>query len=95
MINFTFNISNPWSTRWSMIKAWHGSTPIKHKYWEIQLNKTNSLVSFDLQFNIRQDHAGFFINAALIGYEVMFNIYDHRHWDHKNNRWETEGDTNA
>lgn len=88
MISLQFNIKNPWSKRWSMIRCWHGSTPVKHKYWEVQFNKTNDLISFDLQFNIRQDHAGFFINAGLLGYDAMFNIYDHRHWNEEKGYWE-------
>ena len=59
MIYFNFNIRNPWSNdQFANIKCWHGSTPIKNKYWEIQIIKCDNVLRCEFEFNIRQDHAG-------------------------------------
>jgi hypothetical protein len=38
---------------------------------------------------VRQDHAGFDLEAGLFGYCVHFNFYDNRHWDYEKKVWET------
>ncbi len=86
MINFSFNLRNPFSNRWEIIKCLSGSFS-KNKHWEIQTNKTSDVVSCDFRYTIRQDHAGLFLSFGLIGYEIIFNIYDSRHWNDDENRW--------
>ena len=87
MFRLFFNISNPWSDRWENIKQWSGTTPFKHKFWEAQIDKTHDVIGVDIQYSVRQDHAGIFLCLAFLGYEVIFNFYDSRHWDHKTNNW--------
>ncbi len=88
MIYFNFNIRNPWGTdQFANVKCWHGSTPIKNKYWEIQIIKCYNLIRCEFEFNIRQDHAGINLELGLLGYEIHFTIYDNRHWDYENKRW--------
>jgi len=46
-------------------------------------------VSFMFNWAIRQSHAGLDLEAGIFGYCVHFNFYDCRHWDVKNNCYET------
>lgn len=88
MIYFNFNLRNPWwSERFQNIKCWQGSTPIKNKYWEVQIIKNDNLFRFEFSFTIREDHAGPNLELGLLGYEIHFTIYDNRHWDYEQGRW--------
>lgn len=87
MITLNFNVRNPWSDRWKCIKSWAGTTPFRHKFWEVQIDKTSDIIGFDLRLTTRQDHAGLFLCLAFLGYEIIITLYDHRHWDTENNRW--------
>lgn len=90
MIYLNLNLRNPWwMERFADIKTWHGSTPMKNKYWEIQVIKTDNLFRFEFEFTIRQDHAGMNLELGLFGYEIHFTIYDNRHWDYENGQWQT------
>ena len=87
MLKIQFTIHNPLSTRFENIwcKGW-GLT--KHKAVELQLTKTTDIVKFLVNITHGRDHAGVMIELGLLGYTVCFNIYDTRHWDYTNNRWE-------
>lgn len=86
MINLSFNIRSPFSNRFECIANPNG--PIsKHKHWELQFDRTSDIIGFDFRITHRQDHAGLFVSFALFGYDVMFHIYDTRHWDHTTNTW--------
>ena len=87
MINLSFNIRNPFSDRWECIKTWTGDTPFKNKFWEAQIDKTADIIGIDLRYTACQDHAGFFLSVALLGYDIIFNIYDNRHWNYEEKRW--------
>ena len=86
MINLSFSLRNPFSDRWRMIKCWSGQLST-NKYWEVQIDETADLISGDFRYTMRQDHAGLFLSVGLVGYEVILNIYDHRHWDQETNDW--------
>lgn len=93
MIHLSFNISNPWwNNRFSNIKFWAGETPFKHKFWEVQLMKTHSLLGFSFDYTTRRDHAGVRVNIGLLGYELDFNFYDNRHWNHEASDWYKYGE---
>ena len=85
MINLKFTIENPWWTRFESIKCWHGSTPFKNKFWEVQVMKSDDIIAFDLRITHRCDHAGPDLWLGLLGYAVNAKIYDSRHWD--NDQW--------
>lgn len=86
MINFNFNVSNPWSRRW--IVLWTKNCMLSsNKAVEFNGYKTNSLVSIDFDLNIRTDHAGVRLMLGLFGYEVEFHFYDTRHWDREMESW--------
>ena len=88
MIYFNFNIRNPkWWDRFENIKCWMGGTPIKHKYWEVQIIKNDNLLRIEFGVTTQQDHAGCNLELGLFGYEVHFTFYDNRHWNHEENRW--------
>lgn len=78
MINFRFNIHNPYSTRWDILAnpCWQIS---ENKIVELQFNRTNDIIGLDFQINTRQDHAGVFLCVALLGFDAMFQFYDRRH----------------
>ena len=87
MLKIQFTIHNPLSTRFENIwcKGW-GLT--KHKAVELQLTKTTDIVKGLINITHGRDHAGVMIELGVLGYTVCFNIYDTRHWDYTNNRWE-------
>lgn len=87
MIYFNFDIRNPWSDRWNTI--WFKSGLLgKHKSWEFNGYRTHHIidVNFNLTFNC--DHAGLYTMFGLFGYALEFSVYDTRHWNHQENRWE-------
>jgi len=81
MLSAHFSISNPWSNRFS--KVWHrsGAALWAHKYWEIGIERTNTIVEFAITVRTHTDHSGFTVRFGLIGYEVAFDFYDSRHWE--------------
>lgn len=88
MINFSINIRNPWYKKWStnlFNRAYE--TPFKHKCIELECYRDGHILSFMLGWNIRCDHAGFDLELGLVGYNIHFNFYDNRHWDHETNTW--------
>lgn len=87
MINFNFNIKNPFSRRWQCLYSTAGITPIKHKCWEFQVDKCADIIGFEFSYTTRQDHAGLYLSLALFGYDAIFNLYDNRHWNHEKGRW--------
>jgi hypothetical protein len=87
MININFTIDNPWSDRWNTIWYRNGLLP-KHKAWEFNGYRTHHIVDFEFHFTRNRDHAGIGFGLGLFGYSLEFQIYDTRHWDYTNNRWE-------
>ena len=88
MIYFNINIRNPyWWNRWHPIKCWNGSTPWRHKYWEIQTMKTCELFRIEFSWTVREDHAGMGLELALLGYQIDFRFNDSRHWDIEKDCW--------
>lgn len=87
MINFSFNIRNPWSDRFASIWAWHGSTFIKNKFWELQFYKSSDIFDMFVRLTHRQSHAGIHLGLGFFGYNAEFQIYDARHWNKNTNDW--------
>ena len=89
MINLKFAIEYPF-TRGSLNhifnRGW--STPFKHKHFEIEvLQDCEYLLHFNFDWTTRCDHAGAKLELGLFGYELMFHLYDSRHWDYHANTW--------
>jgi hypothetical protein len=87
MINFSFNISNPFNRRWALIKGFSGRL-FDHKAWEINFYKTSCLISGDFGLNINSDHAGVRSMVGLFGFEAEIHFYDIRHWNSEKEEWE-------
>jgi hypothetical protein len=87
MIRLNFTLRNAWSDRSGNIKWWAGGTPFKTKFWEVQLLKSNTVIGTDVEWTVRQDHAGVRLVLGLLGYELDMNIYDNRHWNYEGNRY--------
>lgn len=62
----------------------------KHKGWEMQGSITHwtDILNLDVGFTTKMDHAGFRLDITILGIFFGFSIYDGRHWDIKNSRWE-------
>jgi hypothetical protein len=89
MIYFNINIRNPrWWDRFENIKWWSGETPVKNKFWEVQIIKGPELFRFEFEVTTQQDHAGVNIELGLLGYHIGFTVYDNRHWNHEKKAWE-------
>jgi hypothetical protein len=84
-----FNIRNPnWWRRFQNVKCWVGKTPFKNKSWEVQIIKNDNLLRIEFEVTTKQDHAGANLELGLLGYEIHFTFYDHRHWNNETNAWE-------
>lgn len=87
MISFNFNLRNPWSNEFKNLWCRAYDTPFAHKYIELEIYKDSTLVSFMINWSVRQSHAGLDIDIGLCGYNVHFNFYDNRHWNVDEGRW--------
>jgi hypothetical protein len=92
MINFSFNLSNPWSQRWKNVWTYSYNTPFKNKFLELEVYKDNTVVSFMFRLSTKTDHGGLNMELGLLGYSFNLNFYDNRHWDYELDRYVTNGD---
>jgi hypothetical protein len=89
MINFSFDLSWPWST-WKnqtdyFTKTWRVS---KNKSLEIQLSKAGkTLLGVAFRWDINTDHAGVMLELNLFRHFFIINFYDNRHWNDDENRY--------
>jgi hypothetical protein len=88
MINFSFNLINPWSDRFNNVWSRSYPTPFKNKFIELEVYEDTSIVSFMFRLSTRQSHAGLDIDVGLLGYSFNFNFYDSRHWDYNTGKYE-------
>lgn len=87
MIYFNVNIRNPLWNRFKTIYNKSGGTPFKHKFWEIQIMQDDELFRIEVEWSIRQDHAGLRLELGLLGYKAAFTFYDSRHWNYEEGRF--------
>lgn len=92
MIHLNFTLNNPWSKRFDNIKQYSGQLPIKNKYWELEFLKTSTILSLGMDVTVRRDHAGFNFNIGLFGRDILFTVYDCRHWNYEKDRWHNQGE---
>lgn len=93
MINFKIAIENPWNNKkWENYKCWSWVL-FSTRVLEIQLHRTgHEIFSFMIDTMWRgRDHAGPELEITLLGKTMTIKIYDTRHWDYNNNKWETKG----
>ncbi len=66
---------------------WAGSLT-KHKHIEIEaIDNQWSWFKIKIDWSRKTDHAGLLIEGVLFMKEISFRLYDSRHWDYKNDRW--------
>jgi len=88
MINFNFNIRNPWSKSFKNFWCKNYKTPFTNKFIELEFYRDNSFVSANLNLTLRQSHSGLDLEFGLFGFCVHFMFYDNRHWDQEKDEWE-------
>jgi len=86
MIEFSFAFS-PLTQEFKNLWSWYCATPFKHKFVELELHTTESLVGFNFLWTTRSDHAGLDLQLSLFGICLHFNFYDNRHWNHEAGRY--------
>ena len=87
MIYFGFNITNPFSKRWTNV--WNKVYPTPHpsKYIELEVFKDSTIISFSFKLATRTDHAGLTVDVGMLGYSFLFQFYDIRHWNAEAGRY--------
>ena len=63
----------------------------KNKSYEFQISQFGINTILDIEIDTAwfgKDHAGPEIRICVLGFEISLKIYDHRHWNDKNNTWE-------
>ena len=88
MINLSFTLSNPFSSRYSSVYEKSGNTWMPHKFWEFGIYKNSAIIGFAFDLTMRQDHAGFGFSFELFGWRVDYRFYDSRHWNDETDCWE-------
>lgn len=86
MISFSFRLANPFSNRWDTI-FYRDRLFSKHKAGEIQVCKEAIIISFSFRFTTRCDHAGVSLDIGALGYTVMLQYNDTRHWNEDEGRY--------
>ncbi len=86
MIHLSFRFWNPFTYRFenTFSKSWKVS---KNKAFEFELLRNSVLLGAEFGLTFRQDHAGITVGLTLFGYEVHAELYDTRHWNYKQGRW--------
>jgi hypothetical protein len=92
MIYLSFSFTNPFSNRFSAVYEKTGKTWNPHKFWDLSICKTSSIIGFTFDYTMRQDHAGFGFDIGIFGWNIDYRFYDSRHWDYTNNCWEEIND---
>jgi hypothetical protein len=74
--------------------SWVATTNLsKDKALEIQISPNNDLsLCIDICKSIHMSHAGFLCEFNFILFSLYISIYDGRHWDYENNKWEAYDD---
>jgi len=88
VINFSFSLRNPWWNRSGNVFYREGKTPWLNKFWELQIDRDDTLFVLGFQINHRVSHAGASFEIGALGYWLNISLYDSRHWDYDNNTWQ-------
>jgi hypothetical protein len=87
MLVLNFVINNPWSDRFEPLRSWSGKL-FKHKAWEIEVYRCETIVELETRFSVRTDHAGLTVGLGLFSYALRAQFYDTRHWNYAEHRYE-------
>lgn len=62
----------------------------KNKNIEIECTTdTWNVLGIEFKIGYKEDHAGVSFEFSLLGTQIYFKFYDVRHWDYKNDCWQT------
>jgi len=91
MLNLYFSVRNPFHKKNDFKSLFEkGGKIYGNKNWEVQLVRCSYyLLELDLDLCFTgKSHAGPALQIGLLGFSASVKIYDGRHWDDLNNRWE-------
>lgn len=95
MFKFHLNMRNPWrpNYEWTKTKTFaHFERKLfGTKAINFQISRFEPYYLFDISLNLLldgHDHAGPELNIEIFGYAFILQLYDTRHWDYENERWE-------
>lgn len=64
----------------------------KHKHFEFQFESKrfhNNPFELNLRWTLHEDHAGFSFTFSIYKlFWLNISLYDCRHWDYQNNKWQ-------
>jgi hypothetical protein len=89
MIGFSFDLYNPFISRYKCIYEKSGSLGNPYKEYSIIIEERSVIISFSFDLTICQDHAGANLGFGVLGWYISFNISDMRHWNYDKGEWET------
>ena len=90
IFNLRFELTNPFDC-WDYFKnlGCISGRLTKHKAWELEHTYYSTIIiDVDVNWQVRDSHAGFTLALGILGYGVIFRIYDIRHWNYETNTWE-------
>lgn len=98
MIFFNFKIFNPWfkykkNDKESIHYFYKNKQISKNKNLEIQLSKFSPENLLDFVVDLRwkgRDHQGPEFEISVFGYMCMMKIYDSRHWNYEESKWDDQ-----
>ena len=73
------------------IRVWQvGGKIYGNKYWSFQAGWFDEWKSIKLEIRYTEkcDHAGFNSWFEILGFHLMFDVYDNRHWNDDKGTWE-------
>ncbi len=92
MINFSFQIDYTSDTEFKNFWDRSWSTPLEHKFIELEIHSSTGLVGFNFDLTTQCDHAGLDIQLTMFGRTLHFSFYDSRHWLTEKGRYQESSD---
>ncbi len=91
MISIHLHLANPWHKEdFDNLFCFSGGIST-HKAWEFEGYKHSyDFAEISINWKLRTDHAGLRICLALFGYGLVAHIYDTRHWNYTDNKYEDD-----
>jgi hypothetical protein len=87
MIYINLTIRNPWSDRFEIVWSW-GQKIFKHKAWEVEIYRSDTVAELEFKITSQEDHAGVALGLGLLSYTLRAQLYDTRHWNYATQCWE-------
>ena len=90
IIKFRLEMSNPFD-KWDFFKPLGciSGRLTRNKAWELEHSFLSTMIiDIDVDWNRNVDHAGLSVGIGVLGYGILFRLYDTRHWNYTTNTWE-------